>query len=553
MRKFTLLSAGLLSLCFSAFAAPVDDVTVNISPDPTAQYETLPMEYTLTFEGVTDLAKASAIASNPVKITAPSGTAQQLTATISGNQVVLKVPATTAMPLDEAGEYTVLLQPDKYKWTNADGEKVTNVSRTWTYNVTGNGGGGDEDNSVKYDLQVSFSPKIQPEFDASQRKLESLQIIVNTGEVQPLENATVSIQGPGYYMIGNLDFAMGNATTTWLKTELPAGPRYNGTYTLTIAKGSFGTPAWIENPETGRTNDEIKVEFEVIGALPASEMTVDTSIGIFYNPALNTKVENLRDLTLTFSEPVVYDENATISVGQLPDLAMTAYQDYGTAKFIRISDTEVGVEFEKNINVFGGVILRIPEGFFHTADFDADNHTGKCNPAQNPEWVVSPKVVYVQVVKTEPANEAILDEIPTGYQIVIFTDNNDEVASMTFSMIRYALGDELAAPKTILDEVTSDERTADTDVICWTNNGEPIVLSEGYYYEIVFNLFNKAEINIGDGIISINGSALTAVEEVGTDAEGKTIYSIQGTSVNATLEELPAGIYIVNGKKIIVR
>ena len=47
-------------------------------------------------------------------------------------------------------------------------------------------------------------------------------------------------------------------------------------------------------------------------------------------------------------------------------------------------------------------------------------------------------------------------------------------------------------------------------------------------------------------------SKTSGVDEIGIAAESKTvIHNLQGIEVKGSLEQLPAGIYIVNGKKVI--
>ena len=55
----------------------------------------------------------------------------------------------------------------------------------------------------------------------------------------------------------------------------------------------------------------------------------------------------------------------------------------------------------------------------------------------------------------------------------------------------------------------------------------------------------------------MNGGEPTGIEDIEDDKAidiSKGIYNIQGVSMSATsLDELPCGIYIVNGKKVVVK
>jgi spore germination protein GerM len=71
----------------------------------------------------------------------------------------------------------------------------------------------------------------------------------------------------------------------------------------------------------------------------------------------------------------------------------------------------------------------------------------------------------------------------------------------------------------------------------------------------------KLEANDGKYTTTINAAttiALTAttngIEEIGVDNNAETIiYNLQGIRINSQIENLPAGFYIVNGKKIIIK
>ena len=51
--------------------------------------------------------------------------------------------------------------------------------------------------------------------------------------------------------------------------------------------------------------------------------------------------------------------------------------------------------------------------------------------------------------------------------------------------------------------------------------------------------------------LSSTNSAVIAVEAEDADGATRTVYNLQGIRVNA--DSLPAGIYIINGKKVAVK
>ncbi|MCI7309570.1 MAG: hypothetical protein MR536_01785 [Prevotella sp.] len=59
-----------------------------------------------------------------------------------------------------------------------------------------------------------------------------------------------------------------------------------------------------------------------------------------------------------------------------------------------------------------------------------------------------------------------------------------------------------------------------------------------------------------DFVVNVEAPVATSIQGVGvasTNVEATDIYTINGVKVNGTLNSLPKGVYVVNGKKIVVR
>jgi len=75
-----------------------------------------------------------------------------------------------------------------------------------------------------------------------------------------------------------------------------------------------------------------------------------------------------------------------------------------------------------------------------------------------------------------------------------------------------------------------------------TVDGEPLTASDGKYEFTV------------SGNHSVMFSSTTAIHEIqAEDAVVKSVYNLQGIRVNKAADQLPAGIYIINGKKVLVK
>ena len=530
-----------------------DNSGITLTPSTKEEYEALPTTLTFTFEGATSLKSAGILAGNPILITAPDGTTkQQIAGKYADNVMTITVPAT--FDGEQNGEYTVQLKKNTVSITWPDGTTTKNDEVIYKYTVAN--GSGDVDNTVKYDLAISdFTPKLNNGLDISMKTLETLQIIINAGDVKPTENATVTITGPGYSAAAGLVFSMGNATNTWLKAKFP-DPEYNGEYTLKIAKESMGTPAWFENPETGRTNDEIVYKFNVYNGKDYVEKGVETTMLIVYTPGMGAKVEVLDKVTLKFEEKVYFDEEATVKAGIMTNFQALGYSDFGTATFKRISDTELEVVFENEIAQKGQYSLTIPEGFFWNEEHENNAEAGIINPAQQPYWIYMPVTPTVEVTSTVPANNTKLSGFAAGETFVVNTDNDADVAYMTLTITEFVSDSESdantpTAGKVLVNNAKTTEKTAD-GAICWKAT-EEISFKEGYYYDIEYALFNSEDVELGGGITTIDGGATVGIEEVSINGGENTIYTIQGIRVDSKISELPAGLYIINGKKVMVK
>lgn len=546
MAKFyTLIAAAFMA---SAISVSAQDYTVSISPSPEDTYEALPREFVVTFDGPKSISE-NIFVSNPLLITAPDGKTKQRTpiTNINGTSVTFTIPE--AYDRNQSGTYTVELIQDGLFLTWADGARTKNAAQSWTYTVdNGQGGGGEDDNAVKHDIEITgFQPKLE-QLDIANKTLETLQIIVNCGDVRPTEDAYVTVTGPGYACIAKLLYNMGQGgQNTWLKVSLTE-PKYNGDYTLSIPAESMGNPAWFENPETGRTNDVIEIPFKVIGGADPSTMEVNTGLGVLYTPATNTKLDTIEEITMTFTEDVLFDEDVTVNAFRMTNFQAIGYSDYGTASFERLAPNKVKVIFENGITSKGDYKITIPEGTFYTADFKENPKVGKCNAAQSPNWMYLPKIETVEVESTVPEANAKISHFPVGYQVIVNTSNNELVASMNFTLTQYESDNDMVAPKTLLSESTDVKN--DEGAICWTSK-EEVIFSKKYYYDLEFTLLNAEEQTIAEGTISFDGDDYTGIEEVMEQNGANSIFSIQGIRIEKSVDQLPSGLYIINGKKII--
>ncbi len=305
--------------------------------------------------------------------------------------------------------------------------------------------------------------------------------------------------------------------------------------TMTIAKGSGMTdPQWIENGKTLRFYDKntLKIAsknrikkvhffFYTTGKSQESETNPTYDAGDFqFLDAGKTEGEldlsacNTKEVTLTFSGKVFYTK--MIVTTELPT----------SAGAINIATEEGFGTFYTDKNYV------LPQGLtaFGYTSIDDDNTLTK-----SVEYVAGDIV---------PANTAVVVKgVKGSYNYY----NTEEVATKTIE-------------KNLLKGVTTDTRIeassgvkryiltrADDGILAFyrTNTGNINVKANRAYLEVPTAMAVAS--------FSLEGTA-TGINNIVTTAAKQGIYTISGVRLNATTtKELPAGIYIVDGKKVIVK
>lgn len=490
-----------------------EGITILFDPSLTKELNEFPESFSMTFGGCESIAK-NIMVNPPVRVQAPGSDAWvACNGTFSGT--TLTITTNTALDRNLKGEYTVELKAGGVKYVDADNNKTNCSLQQFKYNVNGQGGSQeDPDQPVQYDLVIgSYVPNLAKGLDLEMKGIETLQMTVaSKSKVTPAEGAMVTITGPSYAQAAPLQFNMSNATTTWLKAMFPNDPVYNGAYTLTIPKGAFGDEAWTADPEKGHANDAISFQFEVTGGKDPSEITIDTSFTYSnINPPLQTMMDykpGLFDNTIiTFAEKVYFDDKAELKVGRMADFSAMGYSDYGTATLERISDTELKVIWNPEIDKKGGYQLTIPQGTFWNQAHEDDPAKGAVNAATNLKWLVAEASVSLTVNSTDPKNGDQISGFAKGSRMTFNTSDNSLVKAVKLSITQYENDNDMAQPVNILtDNVYVCTNTAGEDPF-WENTGDDIDFSAGHWYELTYQLLDAATDGnvLADAIIEVEG------------------------------------------------
>ena len=552
MHIFTsFLLTGIAALSVLTVSAQ-ETATVTISPAP-GEYDLLPSEFVITIDGPLKIAK-NVVGGNPLLITSPSGVAQQLSGTYSDNTVTCTLPATSTFPLDENGEYTVAVRKNAITYTWADGSTSKSDLTEFKYNVAGNGSQGpDVPQPVAYDITLEkTTPSLSP-LDLDSRTIETLQLYFSMGdlEVAADADALVTITGPNYRQTSPLLPNMNTSASTVFKA-LFTDPEYNGSYTLSIPQGVLGDKEWIENHEFGHANAAINYEFTVEGGKDPSEIVQDLTFNPFVTPAVGAKVDEISEVILLFESTPYWDEATELEVGYKSDPQMTSFTEFTTARIEKGEGNEAKLVLDQKARNRGEYSLTLPEGIFWNEDHQNDENAGALNSAMNLYWQVAPSTVAVNVLSHVPATDAKVSSFPADEPaIIINTDNNDAVAELKVKVVSYNMDSDSALPKTVVPTSTSDAKT-DDGAPCWINNtGAEITFTPSCYYEVTFSLLNSEGVVLEEGLFEFYGDDSTGVDSISA-TEKSIIYDLKGVEVSGDAESLPAGLYIINGKKTLV-
>lgn len=399
--------------------------------------------------------------------------------------------------------------------------------------------------SYTIEMGDAFAPKLEglpedvtPVYTSSNKEVATVDAATGEVKIVGVGTTTITVTSPNtdiyeeatasYELTVNwatskevtIDFSTFGYTNGQNVTEVSQ----NG-ITMTLAKGSGKTdPQWISNDKTLRFYDKNtlkiasknrikKIEFQY-GKTSATASNPQYSCGTYdvNKRTLDLSAINTKEVTLTFSGKVFYKKIIVTTDVSVGTITIAAPEGFGTY-------------YNSNSYI-------LPEGLtaFGYKEANTDG----------------------TLVKTDVFNAG--DVVPAGAALVVKGNTGKYECYAT----------DQAATKTLegnlLKGVTTDTRIeaisgvkryiltrADDGILAFyrTNTGNINVKANRAYLEVPTAMAVAS--------FSLEGTA-TGINNVVTTAAKQGIYTISGVRLNATTtKELPAGIYIVDGKKVIVK
>lgn len=427
------------------------------------------------------------------------------------------------------------------------------ANKAYTWEVICVDGLPEPEPSVKYDLGIKETKPATGKVDLSEVTWEVTTFGIDAAyDLAPNSEveATLVCETAGYSQSGKIKLSMFTQYTRTLKFTC-SEPRKNGTYIMTIPQGTFGDAEWQADPETGHTNPEIKVYFLVEGA--SGDVTTAYDLDIASVTPANGSTVNIAETpaTLTFT--------AAGELGFYPMMKINVacegaeYAGTATVTDATVADgvTTFTTTLSEPITVNGEYTVTIPEGVVGDADYIANWTTGHANKAMTLSFTIEGGAGQKEPVKLElqptitPENGSHLS---IGQQVIItFVFPAGTVA--TSEQARASLQCQSA---NYFD--TALFMKGETDGTFTLKYGTTPKREGTYTMTIKENTFFNKELNSANPELNLSWEIKdTGIDGIFTDEtiEGG-VYNLNGVYVGESLENLPAGIYVVKGHKVAV-
>ena len=281
----------------------------------------------------------------------------------------------TDEPQTAAGTYTLTIAEYALCAFNDEQSQPEDLPEELTFTWTIEGGS--QDTNVVYDLNLAISSP-RPNADGQISAYKSLESIFFVCEEKDLVVApgarievTLNEDNGSFSSKGRLQKTNGlNANYSYFYVSFGKEPSYNGKYTITIPKGAFGTEAWAQDPNTGRSNDEIKITFELVDGVDHDTYSIEP---LTINPEEGTyrTGDEISTITLTFPEGVKAVKGASATLAGIDN----SYAE--SAEFRAVGGSYV-VSFGSTPSEKGNYLLTVSPGMFADEDFLKDG-SGKAS------------------------------------------------------------------------------------------------------------------------------------------------------------------------------
>jgi len=439
----------------------------------------------------------------------------------------------------EPGTYELVLPAGSFDVMPEDAAPFKNSEIRATYTVTGGTVGVPE-----------FEYTLNPASGSTVESLETIAISCDPDkaaiEVKDASGIKVLKDGEDFCGVTSEETKNSEVYTFTLATKATEA----GTYELVIPAGAIDE--LVNNGDEIISNKEIRATYTI--EAPKTPVVYDLEI-VKCKPA-----EGEVDMDMIQFESIIVTVKDT-GLGADPEATATLAAEDGSYTYTGQFKFSWGVQFIMFVTEApkynGKYTFTIPQGSFGDAEWMADHSTGHSNP----EIVVD----YTFTGLKDPASPVAFDIVPESYLPATDATVND-LATVTVNFSKYynAFSEKAVAHLSCTEahyEATATPSRTYGDSFSYTF--DPAPTEAGNYLFVIeegaFGDNDYAEDNtLGHASAAISvvyefvpeGSGINAIFSEDNDS---MIYSIDGKVIGKSVKNLPAGLYIREGKKIIVK
>lgn len=540
MKKLlTVLAAVALST--SAFVEAAGTVSANIKKYPEGDKVAAPLsEVKIQFKIDGSVGHGQVQGTAP--ITVKKDGAAFGTATAKGGGIDYTL--TLEPEITEAGNYTIAVPEDSfmfiYQAASGSFEQGTNVAFDINYEVTGAGGFTPDTGNFDY----TVNPEVGPV-----KELETVAIVPADGykSVKVVKADEIKVTKDKKEFCG---VTVADGTTVLTLATKATEP---GIYTVTIPAEAiqivmagkdggeditFGNALIELSYEIEKEKTPVVYDVKATGTKPA-EGTVDMqeeqfdSISVFVPEGMGTIDKS--EITLASSDGS-YKFTTALKTNSVPNQLIA----WGFA------------DNQPKIN--GEYTLTIPQGTFGDAEWQKDQQYGHSNPEITVKYTITglkdkeDEVQYDLKCMVTPSHKDPVKDLST-ITITIATEEKVTVAEDSKAILS-------STEASYMQTAAADVKEGDTFVYKF----ETAPSKDGKYLltipEGTFTYTDKDNVKHANAEIALSYDFVNEVGAIDAiDAEGAEapVYDVTGVCVGKSLKGLPAGLYIVKGKKVIVK
>lgn len=341
-----------------------------------------------------------------------------------------------------------------------------------------------------------------------------------------------------------------------------------GTYTLVLPDSTF----YLEDQSSAKAAWSTAREYTYI--IPMPELTYDLAIDSI-SPNSDSYVEELSTITLYFGEPVYINPNGSDDDTWSTKIALYDYSTREEVAEATLSqtcegDSTVIVTLDSIFTEYNTFRLYLPQGVIGDATaYKYDFTAGSLNARMSSAVVITVGAYDEGTVTIDPADGSTVSALTAftvtyedqgavtqtfSYYPYLSDSNGDTIFIWTLSEDDASISENVVT-LTLTDGITTDGTytltiPAATFSLMSSDGG-----TSGYNSELIATYI----VDSSTGISNVSGTDGDSYRGISADADGNfNVYTVSGMRMMTTrsgsdINNLPAGLYIINGKKAAVK